>query len=403
MSALLRHRYLIVGQGIAGSLLAWKMLLQGAAVYVVNSADPHSASRVSAGLFSSMTGPGLAKPWLWDEAYPQALQCYRELSDFFHTKPFLSARRQRVLLDHRTRKAFVKRQKDTSFDGLWEHDTNTFDSSLNEQIKAPFGSFSVNHSYELDTVCLLDHIEDHLTHQGRLLKGSWAHPQSDADLRLLSDPRSDPLLFNKHLSDQLALASSLPWQVIFCEGYGAVSNPLFSWLPFRFTKGEAIIIEVTDGPDLQGVILKYGHWCIPLHQGEEDRILRRQQYYVGATYENPANTIASPTGRDQLLSQFQEVLPTAQKISLLEHRVGVRPTTIHHRPILGIHPCNPNFAIFNGLGSKGSLWAPYLTDLLVDHLNTGATLPCGVTDSLEHPRVEGVPFLPTVSSSLLTT
>jgi glycine/D-amino acid oxidase-like deaminating enzyme len=50
---------------------------------------------------------------------------------------------------------------------------------------------------------------------------------------------------------------------------------------------------------------------------------------------------------------------------VVDHQAGVRPVIDAGYPALGRHPAYPQLAYFNGLGSKGSLLAPFFADQLV--------------------------------------
>ncbi len=53
---------------------------------------------------------------------------------------------------------------------------------------------------------------------------------------------------------------------------------------------------------------------------------------------------------------------------ITEARAAIRPI-IQHRPlVLGRHPAHPPVCVFNGLGSKGVLRAPFFARMLVEHL-----------------------------------
>jgi len=53
--------FLIIGQGLAGSLLAWTLLQQQQTVVLVDSQDPQGASQVAAGLVNPVVGQRLEK------------------------------------------------------------------------------------------------------------------------------------------------------------------------------------------------------------------------------------------------------------------------------------------------------------------------------------------------------
>src|SRR6188768_1512417 len=86
--------FVIVGQGLAGTALAWALLRRGRRVLVIDREGGGSSSRVAAGLITPVTGKRLAKSWRWDELYPAAVAFYRAIeaetrSAFFHQRPAL--------------------------------------------------------------------------------------------------------------------------------------------------------------------------------------------------------------------------------------------------------------------------------------------------------------------------
>jgi glycine/D-amino acid oxidase-like deaminating enzyme len=56
-------------------------------------------------------------------------------------------------------------------------------------------------------------------------------------------------------------------------------------------------------------------------------------------------------------------------------RSSVRPVMMDMNPILGVHPKFSNIYVVNGMGSKGSLIAPTLADIMFSYLSKGETIP----------------------------
>ena len=84
----------IVGQGLAGTALAWQLLWRGRSVAVIDDPAPNSASRIAAGLLTPITGQRLVPSWRFGEFWPQALQFYRRVEQetgqqFFHQIPMV--------------------------------------------------------------------------------------------------------------------------------------------------------------------------------------------------------------------------------------------------------------------------------------------------------------------------
>ena len=71
-------------------------------------------------------------------------------------------------------------------------------------------------------------------------------------------------------------------------------------------------------------------------------------------------------GQAFLKTKINEVLNVDYEI--VSSVAGVRPTTKDRRPLLGLHPKNPSIAVFNGLGTRGVLQGPSLSNELCDFL-----------------------------------
>lgn len=88
------YDYLIVGQGLAGTILSYKLIKAGHKVLVLNDYNPQCASYVAAGIFSPITGQRIAKLEHATSMLDQAYALYHELEQelhvkFFHEMPYI--------------------------------------------------------------------------------------------------------------------------------------------------------------------------------------------------------------------------------------------------------------------------------------------------------------------------
>ena len=63
--------YLIIGQGLAGSLLVHELQKAGKSCFVLDDPKQIKASEVAAGVVNPVVFRRLTKSWLIDELYPQ--------------------------------------------------------------------------------------------------------------------------------------------------------------------------------------------------------------------------------------------------------------------------------------------------------------------------------------------
>ena len=88
------YDYLIIGQGLAGTILSYQLIKKGNRVLVINQHDPQSSSYIAAGIFSPIAGQRIAKIWQADKAIPFVHRFYPALEKtlnarFFHPMPYI--------------------------------------------------------------------------------------------------------------------------------------------------------------------------------------------------------------------------------------------------------------------------------------------------------------------------
>ena len=150
--------------------------------------------------------------------------------------------------------------------------------------------------------------------------------------------------------------------LIFCEGYHVHQNPYFSFLPFKPVNGDVLTLKI---PSYQyAKCFNKNFFLLPLHDGN---------YRLGATY-NWSNLVfeTNDDAKNELLSRVQQYIKG--EITVVQHEAGVRPSSNDRRPILGAHPQQKNIYIFNGLGAKGVMLAPYFAQQLAAHITQGKTI-----------------------------
>lgn len=144
--------------------------------------------------------------------------------------------------------------------------------------------------------------------------------------------------------------------IIFAEGYRMRDNPYFNTLPLQGNKGEVLIVKI---PNLKlDYIIKSSVFLMPY---------KEDLFWLGATYDrDDLEDVATEKGREFLTSRLERFLKLPYQI--IDHKHGIRPTTIDRRPFVGRHPNHKNLWLFNGMGSRAVLIAPWAAQELSNHL-----------------------------------
>lgn len=336
---------LIIGQGLAGSLLAWELSQRGERVLVIDDEHASASSVAAAGLINPVTGQRMVKTDGVDALLATAMRCYRRLERTLGRPLLVEKIMWRLLRRDNERRIWQKRKQDPAYDGYlgeWLEE-----KQLQPPFIAPAGGFEQHHTGYLDTNVLLAGLREHLQETGRY--------------------QAQRLTYDTLVPEggHVAFEGMTCARAIFCEGYKAIHNPWFNWLPFTPAKGE--ILSLRFEQPLPDVIVNAGRWLMPRRDGE---------YRFGATYEHKQlDEVATEAAKVTLLRALSQMLVEPGAYQITGQQAGVRPATTDRQPFIGLHPHYPQLGIFNGFGSKGSLLIPWHAERFADALQHKQALP----------------------------
>ena len=150
--------FLIVGQGVAGSALAFLLHQRGHHVRIVDDGHRTSATKIAAGMVNPITGKRLAKTPDWENKWPVALDFYRQLEALsgqriFHPLPIVRCYRN---AEERARMA--KRFDDPAYQPYLGP---AYEPRSQEGCDDAFGSVSILQGGRVDTTALLAAARQH--------------------------------------------------------------------------------------------------------------------------------------------------------------------------------------------------------------------------------------------------
>lgn len=344
--------FLIVGQGLAGSLLAWHLLEAGRRVLVVDRDEDDTSSKVAAGLVTPLAGSRFHLPDGLGERLDYARSFYWRLEE----------RSGRPLFHHRRIIRLFRGEdearlwRDRLADGHPRYDRFHAPLVLEPgRLHAPFGGFEMKEGGWLDVPAFLEY-----TRQVLLERASYAIASLNPD-------------------DLSVGPSGVQWKnvsaagVIFCQGWRGAQNRFFDWIPMRPTGGDILDLEI---PELAGDprIVNAGGWLLPLGGS---------RFRAGATYHHGAPAPPLEMAREEILAKIAILTPALPRVT--GHRRALRPTIRRSQVFVGTHPARPCLAYFNGLGSKGTLNGPWHAKILAGHLLHGTPLPAECDVRVQFP------------------
>lgn len=333
--------FIIVGQGIAGSVLAISLIKSGYTICLINQPNLSLSSRVAAGIWNPVVFKRLTKSWLADDLVPELISFY----GFFEKETTTQLLHHRHII-----KPFTEEQEKNlwlkkSQTGNQFLDTTAYtDLKLTE--KQIISSYSkVLQAGNLDIPTFLKATKNYIQQTQTYIEEGFNYGQLKIE--------NNQIEYNQIVSKQ----------IVFCDGYLIQQNPFFNWIPMKPAKGETLTISC-DEILLQPDILNKGIFIMPLGN---------KTYKIGATYEwENLNDDPTEKGRSELEQKLNAIIQSPYTI--LKQEAGVRPSVIDRRPVVGPHPDHNNIYCFNGFGTKAVMLAPYFAKQLIHFIQNGTII-----------------------------
>ncbi|MCD6019131.1 MAG: FAD-dependent oxidoreductase [Bacteroidetes bacterium] len=336
--------FIIVGQGIAGSVVALTLIKSGYTVSIVDQPGLSSSSKIAGGIWNPVVFKRLTKSWMADELVPELRNFYSIWEKEFNTE---------LIQDRHIIKPFTEEQEET----LW---------LKKSQGAEPENVFLDSHIYK--NLPVDEHY--HVKKYSRVLQaGNLNVPHFLACTKKYLKEYYE-FLEEAFDHDQLKITdlgisykSLTGSNILFCEGHLISSNPYFNWIPMKPAKGETLTIY-SEHIQLESDIFNKGFFILPLGN---------KLFKIGATYEwHTLNDIPTEEGKTELLKKLNAVVTTPYQI--ISHEAGVRPSVIDRRPVIGRHPEFANMYLFNGMGTKAVMLAPYFAKQLVESIRNNSKI-----------------------------
>jgi len=345
--------FLIIGQGLAGSLLAKELLRRGRTVRVVDDGWRSAASQVAAGLMTPLTGRRFSLTKDYSTLFERAREHLTPLGVFHPLDVY------RLFVDAEQRARGLKRTECASCRPFIARITES-KGELDPELTDGFG--------------------------GALMHGAWVDlPKLLADVRRELQAAGCLIEATFEPSEATSAAAGLSWRhnlygaIVYCDGYKSALRGPFTYLPWQPAKGEVLTLS-SDAPQKPYVLNREG-WALPLGDG---------RWRTGTNWQwDQLDETPSQAQQDKLLARFRGYFTSLVQVDVMDHSAGVRPCTADNRPFLGTHPSEPHTHIFNGLGPRGTVWAPSLTTQMADYLIEGKALPEELSINRHPPAASG--------------
>lgn len=328
--------YIIVGQGVAGSCMAMKLVKEKKSFIVIDH-HFHNASSIAGGIFNPVVLKRFSIVWNASKQIERLKEVFTDFENLLRKKYIYNFPVYRIFNDEQEKKTWLK--KANSHPDLIDYlsiDTeqlNNFSS-----IDSPIGSGEVLHTGRIDLMNLIKDFKDYLQ-----VNNLFIEEEFDFNLLKLEDNKTSYINIEAD-------------RIIFAEGFNILNNPYFKNLPIIGVKGE--VLKVKTSATLPDAVVKGKEFLMPLENNE---------FFVGATYDrdhiNYDNTIEA---KEYLTNGVKQFLKS--DIEVVEQHASIRPTVVDRRPIIGEHPEFKQLVCLNGMGTRGTMLAPVMVDDLYNFL-----------------------------------
>ena len=335
---------IILGHGLAGATLAWHLRWRGWKVLVIDRDEPFTSSKVAAGIVTPISGRRVARSWRVDEFIPAARDFYARAALELGGQHYTEIPYVRLLHTADERRRWEAKRHDPAFRKLLTP-VQPVPLVNAAEFNAPEEGLEMQSAW-LDVRAWLAASQRHLERAGAWLTAAIA-PEAI-----------------RHEMDAVVVHTPHPVQakyLIFCQGFEAAQNPWFPWIRWKSAKGEILNLHAPGLTEQR--IINSGGWLLPFG--------RNGVFRCGSTYVwDDFTSTPTAAARTELESRLQRLLRVP--FTVTGHEAAVRPIINESKAVIGLHPVHRRMGLFNGLGSKGVLHAPFFAAQLAALLIDGA-------------------------------
>jgi glycine/D-amino acid oxidase-like deaminating enzyme len=337
LSKMIHTEYLIIGQGMAGTLLSRELISLGKSVLVIDAPNNHKASLVA----SAVINPLVGKSWTLandaENKIPIALETYQSLhlllgADLLSQKSIIVFHR-----DEEGLKKFVKQK--ASGNTYLKQLTEEEDKMQKTQWNIQYGVGKVEPVYTVDAKSLLIKWKNYLLKNNSFIEDTFLFE----DLKTARNT-----IRYKDISAD---------KIVFCEGAVGRKNPFFPSLNFTKNRGDVLLLSI---PELSLEYIYHKNFrLVPREDG---------LFWCGSNYIWEYNNLdPNLDWRKDMERQLKGWLKLPFQI--IEHAVAERPTTAGQQSLLLQSTEYKNIFFFNGMGTRGFSAGPSLAQRMVSILN----------------------------------
>ena len=321
---------IIVGQGIAGSMMAYMLYLQQVPFMVIDVGAANTASRIAAGMFTPITGKRKAIQPLVLQQIPFAIKIYKAIEQLIGCSFLHLENVYQVYSSLSEQNDWIAKSAKYDYSGFILPSPNRLPNIIQE-----IGACEITNSGWVDCGLMINGFADWLNRNEALLTAEFIYNNLQID------------------KDSMEYHGIKFKNIIFCEGYRAVRNPFFSdnIIP---CKGDMLTIQY-DYAGMKRIIKKDSIYIVEKENGI---------FKAGSTYHRN-NNHSQLDEVDKALLELQLKYTLEKGYRVIDHQSAIRPTTKNREVILMQHPDNSRIFMLNGMGTKGVLQAPWWAERMM--------------------------------------
>lgn len=322
--------YLIVGQGVAGSCFALKLLHENKSFVVIDE-NKYKASSVAVGIYNPVVLKRFSLIWNAEIQLNLMHQYFTEFGQLLGQNYIDEFPTRRIIKDENEIHAWNKKAIQPDLTEFLEDKIQPFS---HPDFETPLGYGEVKQTGRIDLGNCLNDFRNYLIENNLYKNERFDY----AELNL-----SNSKIIYKEIKAQ---------KIVFCDGFGVTENPFFNYLPVIGVKGEVLKIKTEN--EIPKAVWKAHNFLMPIDG---------KTCITASTYDRDDLTpIPTENGKDEMVQHLKSFYKG--NFEILEQTAGIRPTIIDRRPVVGAHPIHKNVLILNGMGTRGTLLGPAMTEEL---------------------------------------